>query len=79
MDTLIVMPDFIKTMAVEEHVAADPAPSSVPQDSNGTRDRETMEMEVENEVEVENVERPVDLYKVHLALLFKFFCSLICR
>lgn len=63
MDTLIVMPDFIKTTTVEEHVAADPAPSLVPQDSNGTRDRETMEMEVENEVEVENVERPVDLYK----------------
>lgn len=63
MDTLIVMPDFIKTVAVEEHVTADPAPSLVPQDSNGTRDRETMEMKVENEVEVENVERPIDLYK----------------
>lgn len=63
MDTLIVMPDFIKTVTVEEHVAADRAPSLVHQDSNGTRDREIMEMEVENEVEVENVERPVDLYK----------------
>ncbi|KAL8479362.1 hypothetical protein ACS0TY_026289 [Phlomoides rotata] len=53
-DSLIFMPDSIKTTNVEEQ-----ASSLNPQVHN----RETAGKEVENEVEVENVERPVDLYK----------------
>ncbi|KAI3470210.1 hypothetical protein Pfo_026873 [Paulownia fortunei] len=63
MDSLIFMPDSIKTANVEEHVAVEGASSLVPQAHNGKQGRETTEEEVENEVEVENVERPVDLYK----------------
>lgn len=64
MDTLIFMPDSIRTANVEEHVSEERTSSLVPQVHNRKQDRGTNEKEVENEVEVENVERPVDLYKV---------------
>ncbi|EYU41032.1 hypothetical protein ABFS82_07G095700 [Erythranthe guttata] len=48
MDSLMFMPDSIKKAKVEEPVV---------------QDRQEIEKEVENEVEPENVERPVDLYK----------------
>ncbi|KZV23156.1 G patch domain-containing protein 1 [Dorcoceras hygrometricum] len=63
MDTLIGMPNFTGTVTAEEHVAAKPAPSLVPQGSNEMQNLETPEMKNENEVEAGNVERPVDLYK----------------
>lgn len=56
------MPDSIRTANVEEHVSVE---------HNGKKDRETTEKEVEDEVEVENVERPVDLYKV-LTIIFVY-------
>ncbi|KAH6769549.1 SWAP domain-containing protein [Perilla frutescens var. hirtella] len=62
MDSLIFMPDSIRTATVED-VSVEQTSSSVPQANNGNKDRETTEKVVENEVEVENVERPIDLYK----------------
>lgn len=56
-DSLIFMPDSIRTANVEEQ-----ASSLNPQ----KQDRETTGKDVEDEVEVENVERPIDLYKVLL-------------
>ncbi|KAL0377055.1 UNVERIFIED_CONTAM: G patch domain-containing protein TGH [Sesamum calycinum] len=64
-DSLIFMPDSIKTANVEEHIRTEHPSSLVPQAHNGKQGGETTDKEVENEVEVENVERPVDLYKVH--------------
>lgn len=60
MDSLIFMPDSVKAANVEETVAS----SAVPQAHDKKQGRETAEKEVESEIEVENVERPVDLYKV---------------
>ncbi|PIN18438.1 putative RNA binding protein, contains G-patch domain [Handroanthus impetiginosus] len=59
MDSLILLPDSVKAANVEERVAS----PLFPQANDGKQGRETTEKEVENEVEVENVERPVDLYK----------------
>ncbi|KAL0388053.1 UNVERIFIED_CONTAM: G patch domain-containing protein TGH [Sesamum radiatum] len=63
MDSLIFMPDSIKTANVEEHIRTEHPSSLVPQVHNGKQGGETTDKEVENEVEVEHVERPVDLYK----------------
>ncbi|KAL0284879.1 UNVERIFIED_CONTAM: G patch domain-containing protein TGH [Sesamum angustifolium] len=63
MDSLIFMPDSIKTANVEEHIRTEHPSSLVPQVHSGKQGGETTDKEVENEVEVENVERPVDLYK----------------
>lgn len=62
MDSLIFMPDSIRAADVEENVPAERRSSA----HNGKKDKETntIEKEAEPEVEVENVERPVDLYKV---------------
>lgn len=64
MDSLIFMPDSITTAKVEEHVSMERKSSSASRAHNGKKDKETTENEVEDVVEVENVERPVDLYKV---------------
>ncbi|KAL0413861.1 UNVERIFIED_CONTAM: G patch domain-containing protein TGH [Sesamum radiatum] len=69
MDSLIFMPDSIKTANVEEHIRTEHPSSLVPQVHNGKQGGETTDKEVVSEVEVENVERPVDLYKVLLLLL----------
>ncbi|KAL2230345.1 G patch domain-containing protein TGH [Sesamum indicum] len=63
MDSLIFMPDSIKTANVEEHISTEHPSSSVPQVHNGKQGGEITDKEVASEVEVENVERPVDLYK----------------
>ncbi|KAL6528097.1 hypothetical protein OROHE_015047 [Orobanche hederae] len=55
LDSLIFMPD--------SHVAVGKASVLVPQMHKGRPVTETTEKEVKNEVEVENIERPVDLYK----------------
>lgn len=61
MDSLILMPDFIKTSNAEEHTTREHASSSVLQLESSKPGKEDGENEI---VEVENVERPVDLYKV---------------
>ncbi|KAL0456513.1 UNVERIFIED_CONTAM: G patch domain-containing protein TGH [Sesamum latifolium] len=63
MDSLIFMPDSIRTANVEEHIRTEHPSSLVPQVHNGKQGGETTDKEVASEVEVENVERPVDLYK----------------
>ncbi|KAK4487520.1 hypothetical protein RD792_005836, partial [Penstemon davidsonii] len=62
-DSLIFMPDSVKTASKEEDIATERSSSLHPQKDNRKQGKETTEKEVEIEVEVENVERPVDLYK----------------
>lgn len=63
-DSLIFTSDFVKPTKVEESSTSNrdllPVPQSNPQDINN----EEAENDIEIEVEAENVERPVDLYKV---------------
>lgn len=58
MDSLLFMPDSIKSAKVEETVTpiADPLPMIKLDDEDTNKE--------ESKVEAENVERPVDLYKV---------------
>ena len=63
MDSLIFMPDSVKHAQVEETKAySDSLP--VPQSGMEDISKKEADREVEVDVEVENVERPVDLYKV---------------
>ncbi|PSS08301.1 G patch domain-containing protein [Actinidia chinensis var. chinensis] len=62
MDSLIFMPDSVKHAQVEETKAySDSLP--VPQSGMEDISKKEADREVEVDVEVENVERPVDLYK----------------
>uniref|UniRef100_A0A5B7CE04 Putative G patch domain-containing protein 1 n=1 Tax=Davidia involucrata TaxID=16924 RepID=A0A5B7CE04_DAVIN len=63
MDSLIFTSDSVKATKVEETVIANRDPLPVPQPGVEEISREVTEREIEVEVEVENVERPVDLYK----------------
>lgn len=65
MDSLIFMPDSIKAAKAEESAAVNKEPLSVSRWDSEEK-RRVIEKEIEVEVEAENVERPVDLYKVHL-------------
>lgn len=58
MESLMFLPDFTKTTDAEQHIGKELGSSEVSQ-------LPSAEKEVEGEVEVENVERPVDLYKVY--------------
>lgn len=73
MDSLIFIPDSVKPVKVEETAAAFTDSLSVPRP--GSEDISSKEAigEFQNDVEVENVERPVDLYKV-LGLLSHRIC-----
>lgn len=68
MDSLIFTSDFVKPTKVKESSTSNrdllPVPQSNPQNINN----EAAENDIEIAVEAENVERPVDLYKV---LFFK--------
>lgn len=64
MDSLIFMPDSIRAADVQEQVPGERRSSSQPQGHSRKKENEAIEKEAEIEVEVENVERPVDLYKV---------------
>jgi G patch domain-containing protein 1 len=65
MDSLIFTSDSAKATIVEETVAAnrDSFPTAQ-SDAQGISQDIANKEEIEAEVEVENVERPVDLYKV---------------
>lgn len=69
MDSLIFMSDSVKTTRLEESVAVNNRHSEPQSDAPAIR-KDVNEKEIEVEVEAENVERPVDLYKV-LCFLFK--------
>lgn len=65
MDSLIFTSDSAKATKVEETVAANRDSFPTPQsDAQGISQDIANKEEIEAEVEVENVERPVDLYKV---------------
>lgn len=60
MDSLIFMPDSVKDTKLEETARASNKPSSV---SQMDESKEVSNTDASVEVEVENVERPIDLYK----------------
>jgi hypothetical protein len=70
-DSLIFTPDSAKATKVEETVAANRDSFPTPQSDAQGINQDIANREIEAEVEVENVERPVDLYKVLL------ICSII--
>lgn len=63
MDSLIFMSDSVKAPRLEESVAANNDRYSAPQSDAPEISRDVTK-EIEADIEVENVERPVDLYKV---------------
>lgn len=62
-DSLIFTPDSAKATKVEETVAANRDSFPTPQSDAQGINQDIANREIEAEVEVENVERPVDLYK----------------
>lgn len=62
MDSLIFMSNSVKTPRLEESIAANNDRYSAPQSDAPEMSRDVTK-EIEADVEVENVERPVDLYK----------------
>ncbi|XP_028753723.1 G patch domain-containing protein TGH isoform X2 [Neltuma alba] len=64
MDSLIFTSDSVKDVRIEEPANAKKNISRVPQFENDNATKKDAEHETEEEVEVENVERPVDLYKM---------------
>lgn len=69
------MSDSVKATKLEESVAANNSRYAAPQPT-AQISKDVTDKEVEAEVEVENVERPVDLYKV-LFFLFNYFICLL--
>lgn len=65
MDTLIFMPDSMKAKNIDETVINRDSLATLKSDAQGIN-KDVADKEIEVEVEVENVERPVDLYKVIL-------------
>lgn len=64
MDSLIFTSDSVKGTKVEEPVTSKKDISPLQQSTNKNITKSTTENETEGNVEVENIERPVDLYKV---------------
>ncbi|KAJ8752325.1 hypothetical protein K2173_003961 [Erythroxylum novogranatense] len=62
-DSLIFMSDSVKSSKVGENVSANKAELSVPQFSTHETNKDVDNRDGKDEIEVENVERPVDLYK----------------
>ncbi|KAK7292125.1 hypothetical protein RIF29_07838 [Crotalaria pallida] len=62
-DTLIFTSDSVKSNKVEEPVAAKQDSLHVQESANQDISKSISENETEGDVEVENIERPVDLYK----------------
>ncbi|CAL5198514.1 unnamed protein product [Lathyrus oleraceus] len=63
MDSLIFTSDSVNGTKVEEPVTAKRDISTLQQSANQDKNKSIVENETEEEVEVENIERPVDLYK----------------
>lgn len=64
MDSLIFTSDSVKGAKLEEPVTAKKDTSPVQQSANPDIIKSIAAKETEVDVEVENIERPVDLYKV---------------
>lgn len=71
MDSLIFTSDAVKASKVEEAVSTNRYQLSVLQSDTQEKSKDVADREIEDEVQVENVERPVDLYKVW------FFCIIL--
>lgn len=76
-DTLIFTPDSIKTKNIEETVTENRGSFATPQSDTQGKSKDVGDKELEVEVEVENVERPVDLYKVILVVLSTYYLRLL--
>lgn len=74
MDSLIFTSDSIKATRMEEPTTAKKSITPVQQSENQDVTKNIEENETELEVEVENVERPVDLYKVLYGELYPSLC-----
>lgn len=70
MDTLIFTSDLVKGTKVDEPATAKKDISPVRQSANQDEIQSIAENETEVHVEVENIERPVDLYKVLFGQLY---------
>jgi hypothetical protein len=77
MDTLIFTSDSVKGTKVEEPVTAKKDIPVLQQSANKDIVKSIAENETQEEVEVENIVRPVDLYKVTTDFHVKPFLSLI--
>lgn len=64
MDSLIFTADSVKSNKVEESLAAKQYISHVQEFANQDITKSITENETKGDEEVENIERPVDLYKV---------------
>lgn len=64
MDSLIFTSDSVKSNKVGEHVAAKHDLPHVQESANQDITKSIAENEIEGDAEVENIERPIDLYKV---------------
>lgn len=69
MDSLIFMTDSVKSAKVEESVT-----DRLFSVSEASQEEIRTQKEIEAEIEVENVERPVDLYKVIYQWYFQIIC-----
>ena len=68
-DSLIFTPDTIKAKNIEETTTESRDSFAIPQSDAHGMSKDVADKEIEVEVAVENVERPVDLYKVMLEIV----------
>lgn len=70
MDALIFVPDPIPATNMEENMTLGREQSSLSQVKKGEEGGDIIDEEVEVEPDAENIERPVDLYKVCSSFIF---------
>lgn len=66
MDTLIFMPDTNAASEVKKSATLDRDLPSISQLGNKENDGDLVEDDIKDSMEVEHIERPVDLYKVRM-------------
>lgn len=78
LDSLVFLPDSVKAAKLEDDVSGDRSESSLRLQEGRKEGKEMVDQEIEVEAEPENIERPVDLYKVFVFLsksVVKVYCS----
>lgn len=73
LDSLVFLPDSVKAAKLEDDVSGDRSESSLRLQEGRKEGKEMVDQEIEVEAEPENIERPVDLYKV-FSLLVQISC-----
>lgn len=68
METLIFMPDPVVAAKVDDNTMLGVDQSSISEMGSGEKGKGIVDEDIKVEVEAENIERPVDLYKVCLCL-----------